>query len=239
MRKRKGKQGYSCSSRDYLLRIKTAIGLLGFVVLFGVSTHSNADDFQCGPVDTAGYGPYDYRKRALFTTELSLVESAHFTRDVQTLTRGATAAVGGDLHYTLRAIPNHHIALRTMVRYYTEKVQPPRAPMPASAYCYFDWAVRYAPDDAVVWLLRGMYTLEKEGSAEKERATEALEYFERANSLAPTDPEVQYNLGVMKLRLNKQADALAHAQIAYRGGYPLPGLRQRLQSLGIWKESAE
>lgn len=46
--------------------------------------------------------------------------------------------------------------------------------------------------------------------------------------------EIHYNLGLIYLDLGNADAALASAQTAYRLGYPLPGLRNRLQRLGKW-----
>lgn len=214
-------------------RASTVIGLMCLIGSF-FPQPSRGDEAQCGALRAQGqFGPFDYREKSRYKDEFYLVESAHFTRGVETLTQGNSGPLGGDLDYTLRAIPNHHLALRSMMRYYTEKVDPPRPPMRYSADCYFDRAVRMAPDDAVVWVLKGMYAIERG------RTQEALDSLGRAAALAPDDAEVQYNLGLLYLRLNKRDEALKHAQVAYERGFPLPGLRQRLQALGIWREAAK
>lgn len=46
--------------------------------------------------------------------------------------------------------------------------------------------------------------------------------------------EIHYNLGLIYLDLGDSDSALASAQAAYKLGYPLPGLKNRLQRLGKW-----
>jgi tetratricopeptide (TPR) repeat protein len=48
--------------------------------------------------------------------------------------------------------------------------------------------------------------------------------------------DLNYNLALILLDLKENDAALKHAQRAYSLGYPLPGLRNRLKQLGIWKE---
>lgn len=50
--------------------------------------------------------------------------------------------------------------------------------------------------------------------------------------------EIAYNLGLIDLELGDVDSALASAKKAYGRGYPLPGLRQKLQRMGRWTEVA-
>lgn len=54
------------------------------------------------------YGLFGNTNYRYYTDNLEVVELFYFTRDVETLTRGETSFVYGDLAYTLRAFPNHH-----------------------------------------------------------------------------------------------------------------------------------
>ena len=44
--------------------------------------------------------------------------------------------------------------------------------------------------------------------------------------------EINYNLGLILLELGDLDGAARHAELAYDLGYPLPGLRAKLQRLG-------
>lgn len=46
--------------------------------------------------------------------------------------------------------------------------------------------------------------------------------------------EIQYNLGLVNLELGEINLALANARNAYDRGYPLPGLKKKLQDMGHW-----
>ena len=82
-------------------------------VLAGFATASLAQAGNCGPLANA-FGPFDYRTEK--GNSLYLVESAHFTPAVEAVIAGNTTYIGGDLDYTLRAFPNHHRALMSMIR---------------------------------------------------------------------------------------------------------------------------
>lgn len=77
-----------------------------------------------------GFGPFDYTDPETArpgkygqSPPLHLVEIAHFTPEVEHLVRGKSGAIYGDLDYTLRAFPNHHRALWSMVRYYLGQIK--------------------------------------------------------------------------------------------------------------------
>jgi len=182
----------------------------------------------CGPLTNA-YGPFDYRTRK---AELKIVEDFHFTPDVETLRHGAsTATLGGDLDYTLRASPNHHRALMSMVNLAIKtKSEKPLGPR-YSVDCYFDRAMRFAGDDGPVRIIYGIY-LYRIG-----KKVDARRILEDARKIDDDDPNLHYNLGIVYLDLGDKDKALASAKKAYNLGAQLPGLRERLRKAGIWKEA--
>lgn len=183
----------------------------------------------CGNLENA-YGPYDYRNQA-FAKNLKLVEIAHFTAKVESLVAGNTSTrPGHDLDYTLRAFPNHHRALYAMARY--QMRFPGRRPPEANytAECYFERAIRFAPDDETVRMLRGIYHA-KIGDNE-----EALKDYMDALRIAPDSSQIHYNIGLLYVKLKKFEQARVHARRAYDLGFPLPGLRDQLKRVGEWEE---
>ncbi len=66
----------------------------------------------------------------------------------------------------------------------------------------------------------------------------ALEQLRVADGLSTDDANLQYNLGLAYFKLKKYDMALAHAQKAYAAGFPLPGLREMLMSVGKWQDPA-
>jgi tetratricopeptide (TPR) repeat protein len=189
---------------------------------------------RCGTLDNA-YGPFDYTNPKDVAERLPIVEQFHFNRNVESLISGQTSELlGADLDYTLRAFPNHHRALYAMVRYTLrhkgERV-PPGAHYPGE--CYLLRAVRFKPDDASV---RGIYGVYLSAAG---RSDEALAQYEMAAEFAPTNAEAHYNLGLLYRKLHRLDEALEHAKIAYRLGYPLQGLKNQLKRDGVWKADSD
>jgi tetratricopeptide (TPR) repeat protein len=189
------------------------------ILAFAASGNLYAANNYCGELRNH-YGPYDYRDRA--SGKLEIVENAHFTPDVENGIRGNTSSVGGDLDYTLRAIPNHHRALTSMgnVSINTKTPQLYGARFPAE--CYFERAIRFVPDDGLVRALYGIY-LNRRG-----RFAEALSMFKAAIDREPNNPTINYNLGLLYLKMKQYDKASEYADKAYELGFPLNGLRNQL-----------
>jgi hypothetical protein len=176
----------------------------------------------CGNLANA-FGPFDYRDPTARTQSLEMVESFHFTQDVEQLVRGAASGtLIGDLDYTLRAFPNHHRALSAVSRYELRGGGTWINPAIRSAACYFNRALAFQPGDAIVRLLFSNHLLK---SGNKQAAREQLD---EAVALQPNDVEVSYNAGLLYLEFGDLARAKQLAEVAYAGGYPLPGLRRKL-----------
>jgi len=175
-----------------------------------------------------GYGPFDYRTASLKDKEI--VERHHFTPDVENLRRGESGPLGGDLSYTLRAFPNHPRALLSMMKLGEKaKTERPRG----AAYtveCFFERGTRFTPDDGTVRLLYGIY-LSKKG-----RKQEAIKQLEAAQELAGQNANIHYNLGLAYFDLKDYALAREYAKRAYELGFPLEGLKKKLQQVRQWQD---
>lgn len=203
---------------------KSAI-LLGAILMASGSAHAAN---YCGDLQNH-YGPLDYRLRG--TVNLEIVEKHHFSQEVEAGVKGQSGYLGGDLDYTLRAIPNHARALATMakvgLRDKAIKLHGARYPVE----CYFDRAMRFAPDDGAVRATYGSY-LSALG-----RHDDALTAFRDAVRLQPDDPTINYNAGLIYLKNKDYDNALLHAKKAYEKGFPLPGLKNKLVAAGKWVET--
>ena len=182
---------------------------------------------------TQGFGPYDYTNPAHVHKHLEKVEEYHFTQRVRTLQGGqSTHRVLGDITYTLSAFPNHHAALFSMIRYHTEKgfadrdLKAGRISNPLPPECWLQRAANFSPADATVPFLFGLYL------HRIERFELAEDKYRAAIEMKPRSAEFHYNLGLLLTRMDRYEDARAEAQQAYRLGYPLPGLRERLARAG-------
>jgi len=194
-----------------------------------LSAHGQGGIGLCGnPHDNgAAFGPFDYRTATSF--ERNIVENAHFTPSVETLKKGSTGTLGGDLHYTLNVFPNHARALYAMGRL-GERLKTNRPP--GAKYlieCYYDRAVRYAPDDALVRVLYAIYLIEHK------RTQEARTHLEQAEHGAD-NPQVAYNLGLAYCDLQEYDKALAYAKKAREKGIALTGLQKQLERAGKWRD---
>jgi tetratricopeptide (TPR) repeat protein len=183
----------------------------------------------CGPLENA-FGPFDYRTAK--ASEKQIVERNHFTESVAALRRGTTGALGADIDYTLRAFPNHPRALHAMMKLGEQEKRIKPVGANYTIDCYFERALRWAPDDPNVRMLTGMFLL-KQG-----KRTEAVEQLEEARKMSKDDANVNYNLGLAYFDLKDYDKALEAAHKAYAGGFPLPGLRNKLQAAGKWRAPA-
>ncbi len=183
----------------------------------------------CGPLENH-FGPFDYHTQK---QKLALVEQFHFTPQVESLVGGkSSAAVAGDLNYTLKAFPNHHRALMSMMRL-GEKLkvsQPDGADYPVE--CYFERALRFRPQDSTVRMIYATYLFKGQ------RALEAQRELELAALAAGDNALTHYNIGTIYFENQHYEQALAHAHKAYALGLTQPTLRDQLKLRGKWQDPA-
>ena len=217
------------------LRQLLCVGLA--VLAFPAGAMAQTASMTCGDIRNF-YGPFDYTNPIHKEQMLPRVEQYHFDVGVQSLkgianTVGGEARLGGDIAYTLKAFPNHHLALFTMIRYYVEKVPEGASRMEYDPPCWFDRARRFVPNDATVVMLEGVY-YQKSGEMIK-----AKRAYEDALAMAPNSPELNYNAGLLYVDLGELDKAANCATVAYDAGYPLPGLRNKLVRKGVWGSAGE
>lgn len=132
----------------------------------------------------------------------------------------------GDLNFTLVRWPNHYPALQTLIKY---EDAGGRTTNYLSVSCYFQRAAWYVPDDANIYVLNGVY-LHRKGDYEGAKSS-----WKAAVSIDGESAEAHYNLGLLYVRLEDYSSAVKHAQLAYELGYPLPGLKEKLERSGHWE----
>jgi tetratricopeptide (TPR) repeat protein len=192
-------------------------------VAYSQSTEWKSMDFIGRPCTIQqGFGPYDYTNSQHVSAHLQIVEVWHFTPEVENLTRGKSGTVYGDLSYTIRAFPNHHRALYSLIQYQLQGSNE----IDAAPECFLDRAINFAPGDARVYLLYGVYL------HRLDRLDQALDKYEKAEELSPNNPEIQYDMALLYLETDDMDEAVKYAKKAYSLGYPLPGLRNRLMAQG-------
>lgn len=194
-------------------------------------------DHDCGPLFNRGqYGPFDYR--TLSPGDRELVDGAHFSYEYQAYLLGQTRSTrpgnpgppAAGFGYTLWAFPNQVRALAAMedlgIRHKTET--PPGAKM--RVHCYFQRAVRFAPDDAEVRALYGYYY------ARRKNIEGAKEQLQKAAEGDSQKSSVLVYIAFSYIEIKDYEKALVAAKQAYASGHSLPGLRNRLQKLGVWRD---
>ncbi len=202
---------------------------LGLVVAFAACLPASAqvEGLACGSLQN-GYGPYDYRTDK---PKLPIVDGAHFTAAVEALIRGSTSSgPGGDLDYTLRAFPNHHRALVSVMNY-GEKLKPklPRD-LPRSVECYFERALRFRPDDTVARMIYATYLVKNKREADANRQLDQVAAAANDNAFT------YYNLGLIYFDMKSYDKALEQAHKAYGLGFGSADLREQLKKIGKWTE---
>ncbi len=197
----------------------------------------------CGNMSTDdGYGPFDYTNYDHYTTKLEVVETHHFTHNVEALIRGVRGgreAIYSELDYTLRHFPNHHRALASLSRF-EFVVENPQTQIEqhAPVECYFHKAMNFKPDDGMVRLIYATY-LHKKGIKEGEQKffDKAKNQYSHALRLMPNSAEAHYNLSLFYLDTNNYPLASEHGHKAYNLGFPLPGLKDKLIRKGLWNNT--
>ena len=181
----------------------------------------------CGTLRSAGqYGPYDYRTDV---DKLPIVLGAHFTPEVEALVRGRTSVwPGNDIDYTLRAIPNNHRALLAMMRLGEKE----KTPQPRGAHfaveCYFQRAIAFRSDDAIVRMIYSTYL------NSKARIPDATAQLGAAVALAKDNGFTHYNIGLHFFDLKNYDKALVQAHKAMALGFLQTGLQDQLEQVGKW-----
>lgn len=210
------------------------IGLtLPILTLLTASTALGAridvDNSNCGIISGQlrggidSLGPWDYTNPETHQY-LPRVEGSYFPQHVENLsgdpTQGAISAAK-----TLRVYPNHHRALYTVMRYYRDYPNDKHDNKIYTMECLFKRANFFSPSDPMVYMLNGMYY-----HWNSDFVGSKMKYLQ-AYELAPENPQINYNLGLMYYDQGDYENAAKHAEIAYDGGYPLQGLRKKLNKL--------
>lgn len=212
------------------LRAGRRLGLLALVLALG-ATAAQAQQVEennpCGPLTGLHYGPYDYRTEK---GKLRIVDLAHFTPPVEALIAGATGDLNSDLDYTLHASPNHHRALVSVMRLAARSKEAQLRGFQRSFYCFFERAVRFAPDDVVARMLFAQFL------GQNKRVDDATRQLDLAIKLAPENAITQYNAGLVFLELGQYERALAQAHLAQSMGFARMELADGLKKANRWKE---
>lgn len=197
---------------------------LVFMPFQAAQAQSALVNMGCGSLQNA-YGPFDYRTDK---SKLGIVEQYHFGPAQESLTQ--KTGLGGNIDYTLRAFPNHHRALMSMMKLGAREKVAKVSGADYTVECYMVRAETFRPDDAMVKVIYGLYLMQSG------RPKDAVGKLESARQIDSQNANVHYNLGLAYFDLKKYDEALESAHRAYGAGFPLPGLRDKLKRAGKWRD---
>lgn len=207
--------------------MKAQISLSVLVATLLASGAALAQEPGCGSLAN-GYGPFDYRTAN--AQQKGIVETAHFTPGVESLTRGKTGAFGGDIRYTLIVFPNHPRALLAMERLVEKERANPARDAWYTIECFYERALRFRPDDHVVRLLYVNFLVKRK---ETDNALKQLDY---VADTTRDNPFAQFNVGMLYMDMKLYDKALEQAHRVIAMGFDRRELRERLTAAGHWVE---
>lgn len=174
-----------------------------------------------------GYGPFDYTNQKHRGQNLRIVEHGHFTKDVETLSKGISSYLWADIDYTLRAFPNHHRALYAMARYQLKTPRNDSAEFPP-VECYFQRAMAFKPSDYRVMQLYANYL------TKKDQLKMAESIYKRALTIYNVPLDINYALGILYVDMNELDKAVEQAKIVYGRGFKKTKLARKLKKANRW-----
>lgn len=183
----------------------------------------------CGPLHVPpAAAPWDYRRDKHF---LPLVENAHFTTPVETLVRGHTGTKPApDIDYTLGRFPNHPRALIAVTNLGRRFSNTKAELLPRPVECYFERAMRFAPDDLVVRMLYAQFL-----QGEKRRP-EAMRQLEFVALQGAGNPLTHRSLGLIYLEFGEFELARQQAWLLESLVPSQTSVRDALLKIGQWQE---
>lgn len=178
-----------------------------------------------------GYGPFDYIKPDQ-RSYMPRVEVSHFTPDVENHIKSEGGnTIPGDLDYTLRAIPNHHPALLSIIRYQlklNQNLLSHPQQLISTPECYLQRAINFSPKDSSSISLYAYYM------NQINQLNKAAELYEIALAITPDNTKILYSYGWLLIKLKDFEKAEKIAKQAYNHGNPPDGLKNKLIKLGFW-----
>ena len=187
-------------------------------------------DPSCGNPFVNGFGPHDYRVEQGYNRKI--VEDYHFLPRVESLISGMSSSLGGDIDYTLRAFPNHHRALISMMNLGARLKNPMPPGAQFSVECYFKRALQFRPDDTIARMIYAKYL------ATNVRKPEAIRQLEFVVQATKENGFSQYNAGLIYFEMGEFDKALLQAHRAMSLGFERPaGLKQQLEKAGKWVDA--
>lgn len=212
-----------------LLRRIVLLVLLSSASIYSYAQANLEEDSVCGPLKPQGqYGPFDFRTDK---SMLPVVVDNHFPLYVEKLIRGKTSvAIGGDIAFTLRAIPNHPNALIAMMLLGEKEKTDQPAGSTYTVECWFERALRFRPDDHIARMIYTSYLIKKTRTAEARTQLAIIAKTTSDNALTLN------NVGLLYFDLGDYPQALLYSHKAMSLGFGLRELHDKLKSVGKWED---
>lgn len=173
-------------------------------------------------------GPWDYR---VDRQHLPLVENAHFMPQTERLIRGTSGTkVGQDFDYTLNKFPNHARALLALIKLNQRYPDPTVTELPRPPECYFERAIRFAPDDLVVRMIYAQFL------NWQKRSAEAMAQLNLVAEKGAGNPLTHRSLGLLFLEMGEHEKALEQAWALQALMPEITLLKDELLKRGQWRE---
>ena len=205
-----------------------AVSIVGALVSIEALAQQSDENHPCGPIAVPRhYGPYDYRTER---ARLVIVDTAHFNARVEALISGQTGPLEGDLNYTLKASPNHHRALLSLLRYSARPKNKEAAGFEWPIECYFERALRFRKDDVVARMIYAQFL------GQNKRTPEAIVQLNAALVIGAENAFTQFNAGMIFFDLGEFDRALSLAHRTKAMGLMKPELENRLKQASRWRE---
>lgn len=169
---------------------------------------------------------FDYYHRATPRAQklLHLTEKYHLQKGITLLQQGKCTYALNDFQFILNYFPNHPEVLYRMIDWGEQ------CGKPSAAERSIKQAIKLYPDAAQTYTIYGIF-FHREG-----KLKEAIEQYQHALKLEPNSSQTHYNLGLAYFARADYEDARKQAKAAYQAGFPLPGLKEKLKSVGQWKK---
>lgn len=184
--------------------------------------------------DDSPIGHFDYTNAAHKVKHLEIVEKHHFTKEIRLLIKGKSSSIPAEIDYTLRAWPNHHKALNSLMYYrfinQYDIVKGNKPNLISPLECYFQRAINFSSKDATSSLLYAIF-LKK-----IKKFNEADKYYQRAIAIRPDELLIRYNYGLFLFKIKKYEQAMSQARVIYRNEFSQMKLKQKLVASGHWKK---
>ena len=203
--------------------VVSIVGALGSSAVFAQQGDEN---HPCGPIANH-YGPYDYRTER---ARLRIVDAHHFNARVEALIAGQSGTLENDLNYTLKASPNHHRALLSLLRYSMRAKSKSLTDFDWPLECYFERAIRFQKYDTVARMIYAQFL------ARSKRVKDATVQLDTAVALGAENALTQFNAGMIFFDLGLFDRALAQAHRAKAMGLMKTDLEDRLKGANRWQE---